>query len=291
MKNTAWRSAFQERKSMPELPEVETICKGIRPHIIGRKIERISHSGKKLRTPVPIDTMRETLTGKTIIGVHRRAKYLLIQLEDGSLLAIHLGMTGNLGIFSPDREIAKHCHLQFFFSDNTELRYTDVRRFGSVQVINADEASAIESTLFRATGPEPFSDGFNAEYLIAKAHKRSIPVKTFIMTNQIVAGIGNIYANESLFKAGIDPRRCVSTIDLNTWKILIERIRKVLNHAIECGGSTISDYVNADQERGYFQINFQVYGREGEKCSRCKGDITKTNIGGRASYHCLSCQF
>lgn len=275
---------------MPELPEVETICRGIRPHIVGRAIDGVAWSGKNLRTVVSIAAMRELLVGNRIDTVTRRAKYILVAMETGNLLVIHLGMTGNLGIFSPELEPSRHCHYRFLLSDGMELRYTDVRRFGSLQVLHADETSAVETTVFSTTGIEPFDSGFTAEYLLATARNRAIPVKSFIMTNQVVAGVGNIYANESLFAAGIDPRRSVSTLTRKSWEKLIASIREVLLRAIECGGSTISDYVNADQESGYFQINFQVYGREGEECRRCGAAILKRQLGGRASYHCPDCQ-
>lgn len=275
---------------MPELPEVETICRGIRPHIVARTIERIEHSGKDLRTPVPYQSMCRHLVGTRIVNVRRRAKYLLVTMDNDWMLVIHLGMTGNLGMFSPATAPASHCHVRFLLSDGQELRYTDTRRFGSMHILAPAEVAGLEETFFRTTGPEPFSEGFNAEYLYSHARNRSIPVKSFVMTNRIVAGVGNIYANESLFKAGISPRRKVNRISRKSWQRLITCIREVLAHAIECGGSTISDYVNASQESGYFQINFQVYGREGEPCTRCGGVIRKLPIGGRASYYCPKCQ-
>lgn len=275
---------------MPELPEVETICRGIRPHVVGRTIEHIAHSGKSLRSPVPLEGMQRLLPGRVILEVRRRAKYLIFEFDSGCLLVIHLGMTGNLGVFSPDLTTAKHCHLRFLLSDGMELRYMDVRRFGSMNVFEPDEAALLEEAFFSTTGPEPFSEAFNAEYLYQAAQNRSIPVKTFIMNNQVVAGVGNIYANESLFKAGLDPRRKACSISKKSWQQLISSIREILAQAIECGGSTISDYVNADQESGYFQMNFQVYGREGQECNTCGSEIVKRQIGGRASYHCLTCQ-
>lgn len=275
---------------MPELPEVETICRGIRPHLVGRTIQKIVHSGKELRTPVPLADMQRLLLGGEITGVRRRAKYLLVEIDTGSLLIIHLGMTGNLGIFPPEKPPVKHCHLRFQLSDGTELRYTDVRRFGSMHVLTEGAAATVESTFFHSTGPEPFSEPFNAEYLQQAARNRIIPVKTFIMTNRIVAGVGNIYANESLYLAGIDPQRTTASIPRAKWQKLIICVRQVLEHAIACGGSTINDYVNANQEIGYFQINFQVYGRDGENCRRCDTTIRKLQIGGRASYYCPKCQ-
>ncbi len=275
---------------MPELPEVETICRGIRPHLLGRTIQSITCSDKRLRVPVPIEAMRNLLIGQAITTVRRRAKYLLVETANRSLLIIHLGMTGNLGLFPPESEVRKHCHLRFLLSDNMELRYTDVRRFGSMQVLPAEAAPLVETTFFSTTGPEPFSDTFNPEYLQRMARNRMIPVKILLMSNQVVAGVGNIYANESLFAAGIDPRRRASALSLSCWEKLIASVREVLDHAIACGGSTISDFVNAQQENGYFQINFQVYGRQGQPCRRCGKTIVKQQIGGRASYFCPGCQ-
>ncbi|WP_136795752.1 bifunctional DNA-formamidopyrimidine glycosylase/DNA-(apurinic or apyrimidinic site) lyase [Desulfosediminicola ganghwensis] len=275
---------------MPELPEVETICRGIRPHINNREIIAISHSGKDLRQPLPITEMRLHMIGARVSSVTRRAKFLMVEMDNGTILIIHLGMTGNLGIFSPETPPAKHCHVQFLLDNGMELRYTDVRRFGSMNLVTAREVPMLEETFFRTSGPEPFSDAFNAKYLYDLSRSRSIPVKTFLMTNQVVVGVGNIYANESLFEAGIRPNRITSTIPRKKWTVIVEKIQTVLQHAIECGGSTISDYVNADQSSGYFQINFQVYGRANQPCRRCEGTITKSVIGGRASYYCPDCQ-
>ncbi|WP_136807945.1 bifunctional DNA-formamidopyrimidine glycosylase/DNA-(apurinic or apyrimidinic site) lyase [Desulfosediminicola flagellatus] len=275
---------------MPELPEVETICRGIRPHILNRTILKIHHSGKRLRKDVPLEKLRTLLIGHRIVDVQRRAKFLLIHIENGTLMVIHLGMTGNLGLFTPETTPHKHCHLQFLLNDGMELRYTDVRRFGFIEILDRRKATNIENTLLKTTGPEPFSDIFNAAYLFKAAKGKSQPVKSFIMTNQIVAGVGNIYANESLFVAGINPKTPVGKISKGSWETLISNIRKVLSHAIECGGSTISDYVNASQETGYFQINFKVYGKDGDTCALCKSIIQKTVIGGRATFFCDKCQ-
>lgn len=275
---------------MPELPEVETICRGIRPHILHRTILQIHHSGKKLRKDVPLTQLLTLLSGHLIVDVQRRAKFLLIHIDNGALLVIHLGMTGNLGMFTPEATPHKHCHLRFLLDDGMELRYTDVRRFGFVEIFNQHEAIDIENTLLKTTGPEPFSDTFNADYLHKAAKGKSQPVKSFIMTNQVVAGVGNIYANESLFAAGINPKTPICKISKRSWQTLIRNIRKVLLHAIECGGSTISDYVNASQETGYFQINFKVYGKNGDTCGQCKSIIQKAVIGGRATFFCEKCQ-
>jgi formamidopyrimidine-DNA glycosylase len=275
---------------MPELPEVEVICRGIRSFLIGRTVTAIQCSGKKLRYPVPMETMQQVMVNQKITSVERRAKFLQLGLENGEMLIIHLGMTGNLGIFPPTSPRAKHDHVLWLLDNGTELRYNDIRRFGSIQLLAAHEVADREETIFKTTGPEPFSDDFTAEYLQNLAKGKSLAVKLFIMTNQTVVGIGNIYANESLFSAGIRPARKAQEITRKEWERLVVEIQKVLTHAIECGGSSISDFLNASQEKGYFQINFKVYGRAGMPCTRCSTQIEKQKLGGRASYSCPKCQ-
>lgn len=275
---------------MPELPEVEVICRGIRPLILNRTVKEIHHSGKKLRHTIPVEAMNRKLPDNTIVKVTRRAKYLLVHFRSSAILIFHFGMTGNLGIFNPKQSPAKHDHLRLLLDNSMELRFHDTRRFGSIHLLDGDEAENPENTFFKTTGPEPFSDEFSPEYLHTLAHNRKINVKPFIMTNRVVAGIGNIYANESLFLAGIDPAREARALSRNQWERLIKKLRSVLRHAINCGGSTISDFVNAGQESGYFQMNFKVYGRAGEKCPTCGNLIKKTVIGGRASFYCPTCQ-
>ena len=275
---------------MPELPEVEVICRGIRPYLTNRTIIKIYHNGKELRQKVPITAMNRELIGNRIVGVERRAKYLLIHFETSALLIIHFGMTGNLGIFAPGTPIAKHDHVRLLLDNETELRFNDTRRFGSLNIIDPEEQITLEQDFFKNTGPEPFAGDFNGKYLQLLARGKNQPVKTFIMTNRTVAGIGNIYANESLFAASIRPSRRIKSISLKSWNRLASEIRKVLKHAISCGGSTISDFVNASQERGYFQMNFKVYGRAEEDCLTCSTAIKKQVIGGRASYYCPKCQ-
>jgi formamidopyrimidine-DNA glycosylase len=275
---------------MPELPEVEVICRGIRPFLVGRKVTAIHGSGKGLRHPVPMEAMQREMVNRTISSVTRRAKFLQISLQTGGMLIIHLGMTGNLGMFSPSATRRKHDHVLWSLDNGTELRYNDSRRFGSIRFLSSIEVVGRERTIFQTTGPEPFGSEFSAEYLQRLATGKNLAIKPFIMTSRIVAGIGNIYANESLFAAGIQPDRKVQTLTGKEWDRLVSEIRRVLRQAIECGGSTISDFVNAGQERGYFQINFKVYDREGEACSICSAKIEKQKIGGRASYSCPNCQ-
>lgn len=275
---------------MPELPEVEVVCRGLQPFLIGQTVVAVRWSGKKLRHPVQIEAMQQTIINQAITSVERRAKFLQISFTSGAMLIVHLGMTGNLGIFAPSAGHAKHDHVWWSLANGTELRYSDSRRFGSIRLLNAHEVIDRETTIFKTTGPEPFSDQFSAKYLHTLAKGKSVAVKLFIMTNQNVAGIGNIYANESLFGAGIRPTRKAQTLTLKEWDRLVTEIRRVLRYAIECGGSTINDFLNASQQRGYFQINFKVYGREGQVCTSCSAKIEKLKIGGRASYFCSKCQ-
>lgn len=286
-----WLSALLMRNhAMPELPEVEVICRGLRPLLLGRTFTAVQISGKALRHPVPLASMQSQLINQKVVSIERRAKYLQIFIESGAILVIHLGMTGNLGIFSPEQPLAKHDHVIWRLDTDTELRYNDSRRFGSVRLLSPEQAIIRENTIFKTTGPEPFSKEFNGNYLHQIAKNRNLTVKVFIMTSQVVAGVGNIYANESLFAAGIRPSCKVKSISKKRWRRLVEEIRNVLNHAIACGGSTISDYVNAGQEKGYFQMNFKIYGKNDENCVVCGKTIKKVILGGRASYYCPACQ-
>ncbi|MBM9519348.1 bifunctional DNA-formamidopyrimidine glycosylase/DNA-(apurinic or apyrimidinic site) lyase [Desulforhopalus vacuolatus] len=273
---------------MPELPEVEVIRMGLEPHLVGRRLERFYSSGKALRTPVPVKEL-STLCGGQITAVRRRAKYLLFDLDSGELLVFHLGMTGNLGLFLQGTPRRLHDHLEFMLDDSTLLRYHDPRRFGRVAVLAAGDETA-RQVFFRTSGPEPLGEHFTAQWLKEKARRRKISVKPFIMSSEVVVGIGNIYANESLFAAGIRPQRSVAKITMKEWQQLVECIRKTLRFAIECGGSTISDFRSVDQQSGYFQMNFQVYGRAGEPCKRCGRHIEKEVLGGRSSCFCRNCQ-
>ena len=275
---------------MPELPEVEVVCRGLQSFLIGRTVAAIRWSGKKLRHPVRLEAMQQAMIDQTITSITRRAKFLQISVTSGAMLIIHLGMTGNLGIFPPSTRPAKHDHLLWLLDNGTELRYNDSRRFGSIRLLSPAEIIDREQTIFKTTGPEPFSDQFSAKYLHTLAKGKNLAVKLFIMTNQNVAGIGNIYANESLFAAGIHPTKKAQTLTLKQWDRLVTEIRRVLHYAIECGGSTINDFLDASRQRGYFQINFKVYGREGETCTLCSARIEKQKIGGRASYFCSHCQ-
>ena len=234
--------------------------------------------------------MNELLCGQTIRTVERRAKYLLISTGDETLLIIHLGMTGNLGIFPQHSPIKTHDHVRWHLDNGLELRLNDTRRFGGVWLLTSEQSANRESGFFANTGPEPFSTHCTPAYFMALARTRHQPVKTFLMDSKVVAGIGNIYANEALMAAGIHPARPVSTLQKRDWQQLIPLIRTILTEAIACGGSTISDFINASGEQGYFQMNFRVYGRKAQPCYQCGSPIEKLQISGRASYFCPRCQ-
>ena len=275
---------------MPELPEVEVICQGLLPHLMGRTIINIRCSGKQLRSPVLCKEMKTELCGRKIIRLSRRAKYLLLAIDGGATLIIHLGMTGNMGIFDAGSATKKHDHVRWQLDNNTELRFNDARRFGAVRLLPAKNAAQEEKRFFSATGPEPFSHSCSVTYLTQLATHRKIAIKKFIMDSHVIAGIGNIYANESLFRARIHPERPASSLSAKEWQCLLTIIRKTLKHAIKCGGSTISDFVDASGKGGYFQMNFRIYGKAGEACSECGEVISKETIGGRASFFCPVCQ-
>jgi len=274
---------------VPELPEVEVICRGLAPHIIGRRVKKISSSMKRLRLPVQREKLVDLLEGRDITGLLRRAKFMLVVFNNNAILIIHLGMTGRLGLFHCQTPKAKHDHLRILFDDDSELRFNDARRFGSVQVIPPDAYKSIED-LFPYTGPEPLGRKFTAAYLLKQAANRRQPVKNFLMDSRIVAGIGNIYANEILFATGIHPQTEAGCLDGGSWKNIVRTSRRILNRAIDCGGTTISDYVNASGGKGYFQIELKIYGRHGQTCTRCRTIIAKKVLAGRSSFFCPNCQ-
>lgn len=275
---------------MPELPEVEVVRQGLARHLPGKTITSVRTDRKALRWPVPEELLHKHLPGATITAVKRRAKYLLIELDNDSLLIIHLGMTGKLGLFDAQLPDMVHDHVFWKLGDGSELRLNDVRRFGSIALLKPSEVEGIEDNFFRTTGPEPFDPTFTGDYLRSLAHGRNKPVKNFIMDSRVVAGVGNIYANESLFISGIRPTRAIGRISRLRWQRLVKNIRIVLKEAIACGGSTISDFFGTNGESGYFQVNFKVYGKAGQGCVQCATEIRKIQLGGRASFYCHQCQ-
>ncbi len=270
---------------MPELPEVEVICQGLRPHVVGRRVDGLWCSDKRLRLLIPRAEIKEDMVGARIEAVERRAKYLLFILDNGCRLLVHLGMTGRLGVFKQGSPQAIHDHVCWALDDGMEMRYNDTRRFGFIRLLPVKGPDP-----FAQLGPEPFGPEFTGDYLKAKAGKRLQPIKNFLMDGKVVVGIGNIYANEILFYCGLRPTTPIGSVSLDTWERLVEVSRQVLKKAIESGGTTISDYVNASGEKGYFQLELMVYGRQGERCKQCATAIEKQVIAGRATFFCPNCQ-
>ncbi len=275
---------------MPELPEVEVTCQGLRPHLLGRSILAVWSSGKPLRQPIPEDLLRRCLCANTILAVERRAKYVLIRLKNGAVLVIHLGMTGKLGVFPGDAEAARHDHLVLTLDNEMALRFNDARRFGSVAIWPAGEVEELEQSFLARQGIEPFSAEFSGAGLQELAKQCSLPIKSFLMDTRRVSGIGNIYANEILFAAGIHPLCPANTLSPEQWEKVASCAVRILKKAIKAGGSTISDFLGASGQPGYFQLQLAVYGKKGEDCPRCGEEIAKEVVGGRATFFCSKCQ-
>jgi len=268
---------------MPELPEVETTVRGIAPHLVQQRFDSISVHKTSLRWPIPSD-FADVLTGATCLSVSRRAKYILIETSVRNVLA-HLGMSGSFRLVTPNTPLKTHDHLQIGLAE-LELRYHDPRRFGCVLWADSDRAKALLACL----GPEPLTPQFDGAWLYRLSRTKRIAVKNFIMSNPVVVGVGNIYAAESLYLAGIRPTRPANRISLPRYQKLAEAIQQVLARSIESGGTTLRDFVNGHGEPGYFQQTLQVYGRTGQPCLRCQTPIQSQVIGGRNSFYCPACQ-
>ncbi len=269
---------------MPELPEVETTCQGIKPHIEQREIVAVEVWQPRLRWPIPQE-LAQSIQGKNVESVTRRGKYILIKLSDGHDLIIHLGMSGNLRVITEPQEKRKHDHWQIQFN-NCILRYQDPRRFGSL--LYAEDA--YQHPLISSLGVEPLTDDFDGDLLFQRSRNKTINVKAFIMDGKIVVGVGNIYANEALFLAGISPKRAANKISIERYRQLATHIKCVLANAIKQGGTTLRDYVNSDGDTGYFQLTLNVYGRGGEPCNQCEKPLTLIRQNQRASVYCTHCQ-
>lgn len=276
---------------MPELPEVETTLRGVSPHITAKQVSAVRVSQFKLRWPIRPD-LAEVLNGQTVISCERRAKYLIIRFQTGILL-IHLGMSGSLRIFTADDKRVeanapgKHDHVDIFFSDGTVMRYHDPRKFGAILWYEGIEQ---HHPLLEKLGPEPLSESFDADYLYSQLKKSKRAVKLALMDNEVVVGVGNIYANESLFKAGILPQRPANKITKKESILLVQTVKAVLQRAIDTGGSTLRDFVNSDGKSGYFQQEYTVYGRHNEPCLICGRMIEKATLGQRGTFYCRHCQ-
>jgi formamidopyrimidine-DNA glycosylase len=270
---------------MPELPEVETIRRGIEPHVVGRTIERVVVRDRRLRWPIARNFAR-TLTGRRIDAVGRRGKYLLLDVGDGRVI-LHMGMTGRLSLLAPAHPLKKHDHLDLELSGGIVLRFNDSRRFGAALWWPGSQPSHV---LLRHMGPEPLSDDFGADYLFGLSRGRSAAVKNFLMDGRVVVGVGNIYAVEALFRAGIRPARPAGRVTREEYARLVAGTRAVLNDAIKAGGTTFRDFRDSSGEPGYFVTKLFVYDRAGKPCLKCGTPIKRVVIGQRSSYYCPKCQ-
>ncbi len=269
---------------MPELPEVETTRRGIAPHLIGQRVIRVIVRERRLRWPIPED-LDVRLSGQRIEAVERRAKYLLIKAEVGTLIS-HLGMSGNLRLVEAGLPAAKHEHVDIELESGLALRYTDPRRFGAMLWSELP----LEHELLVRLGPEPLTELFDGERLYQLSRGKAVAVKPFIMDNAVVVGVGNIYATEALFAAGIDPRRAAGTVSRARYVRLAGEIKRVLAHAIERGGTTLRDFIGGDGQPGYFQQELFAYGRGGQFCKVCGSTLREVKLGQRASVYCPKCQ-
>ena len=282
---------------MPELPEVETVRRGLLPVMEGRRIEVANVNRPALRWPLP-DRMADRLPGQTVTALRRRSKYLLADLSSGETLIVHLGMSGRmlisgvtLGQFHYDHPAPdKHDHVVFDMQGGGRVTFNDARRFGAMDL--CPTGALDDHWLLNRIGPEPLGNTFNEEYLVAAFRGRRAPVKAALLDQRIVAGLGNIYVCEALHRARISPRRLAGRISEPRVRGLVPIIRDVLSEAIEAGGSSLRDYRKADGELGYFQHTFRAYGREGEACptTGCTGTIRRIVQSGRSTFHCVTCQ-
>jgi formamidopyrimidine-DNA glycosylase len=269
---------------MPELPEVETTRRGIAPHLIGRRVEALNIRQPNLRWPIP-PALRRRLPGQRVEGVERRAKYLLVHTAAGSAL-LHLGMSGSLRVLPRDSAAGKHDHVDWLLDSGRLLRFTDPRRFGS----QLWQAPHTIHPLLADLGPEPLDAAFDGAYLWRKSRGRAAAVKTFLMDQRIVVGVGNIYVSEALFAAGVRPGRAAGSISLARYENLAGEIKRILAHAITRGGTTLRDFLNPDGEPGYFEQELFVYGRAGQQCKVCARAIRGVVIGQRSTFYCPNCQ-
>ena len=269
---------------MPELPEVETTRRGLAPHVVGRRVTRVVLRRPDLRWPIPRE-VQAVLPGQRIDAIHRRAKYLLAETAAGSAL-LHLGMSGSLRVLPADAPVRAHDHVDIVLDDGHALRFHDPRRFGCLLW----QAPGETHPLLAGLGPEPLSEAFDGDYLFQRSRGRKVPVKSFLMDQSVVVGVGNIYATEALFLAGIAPLRAAGQVSRGRYAALAQAAQSTLAHAIERGGTTLRDFIHPDGAPGYFEQELRVYGRAGQPCPRCGRTLRHASIGQRASVWCGHCQ-
>lgn len=269
---------------MPELPEVETTKRGIAPHITGKSLQQVILRHRQLRWPVPADI--ENLQQQTLLSVHRRGKYLLLQFATGTAIW-HLGMSGSLRLVPTNTAPGKHDHVDWIFTDGTTLRFNDPRRFGALLWA---ETNPDAHFLLAHLGPEPLSDEFDGLYIYRQTRRTQQGIKSWLMNAQNVVGVGNIYANESLFNSGIHPLKPALRLSKPKCERLAEEVKKILVSAIQRGGTTLRDFVGGDGKPGYFAQELNVYGRGGKACKKCGKPLTEKRVNQRTTVYCTQCQ-
>lgn len=282
---------------MPELPEVETVMKGLQPFLTGAEILGLEVRSPQLRIPIPARKLK-ALMGVPVVKLERRAKYILVHFTNKKTMIVHLGMTGSFTVYPPKKQadilLDRHDHLVITTDKNVKIIYRDPRRFGMIDVVDTDKMSSYKP--LQILGPEPLDKNFTASVLKANLSNRKIAIKVAIMDQKVVVGVGNIYASEALFLAGISPTTQANEVTDQKLALLVDKIKFILNAAIKSGGSTLRDYRNVGGESGYFQFNFSVYDREGEACPVCHCSIEKTGgiqrivQAGRSTFFCKTCQ-
>lgn len=273
---------------MPELPEVETVRKTLKKLVSNKKIENVTvYWPKIIKNPVEVEQFIDALKGETVEDVGRRGKFLILYTERYALVS-HLRMEGKYGLYSKEEAFDKHTHVIFHFTDGTELRYRDVRKFGTMHLFKKGEEFRKPPLL--ELGPEPFAESFTQEYLAKRLAKTNRKVKPTLLDQKTLVGLGNIYVDEALFRAEIHPERPANSLNEKEIAVLHQEIVATLNEAVKKGGSTIRSYVNSQGEIGMFQLELFAYGRKGEGCKRCGAPIEKTTVGGRGTHYCPNCQ-
>lgn len=277
---------------MPELPEVETVRRGLLPRLVGRRIVRLKQRRKDLRVPMPAK-FAQRVEGRTVLGIDRRAKYLLIRLDDGNTLIVHLGMSGRMVLHdaksAAEHPLGRHDHVVIDTDEGWQIRFNDARRFGLMLLVAND--SVAKHKLFKGLGPEPLDDAFDGPVLAERLRGRRTPIKAALLDQKTLVGVGNIYACEALFLAGISPRRSAHTVQGDRANRLVAAIKQVLLRSIDDGGSTLRDHIQPDGELGYFQTRFKVYDRAGVPCPNgCGKTVRRLVQSGRSTFYCAHCQ-
>jgi formamidopyrimidine-DNA glycosylase len=272
---------------MPELPEIETIRRGLVPLLTGRKVLEVKVRERRLREPIAVRGLAR-LRGATVTGIRRRSKYLLLDTDSGLTLLIHLGMTGQLWVVDALRPRRPHEHVVFALDNFRELRFADSRRFGLLRLLKSDLLH--RDPRLKGLGPEPLDEQLTGEALYRMTRGRRKPVKNYLMDTRAIAGVGNIYACEALYRSGLNPKRAVGRIGRAGWERLLAELRDVLNEAISAGGTTLRDFLNAEGDAGYFAVKLLVYDRAGKPCRKCAGRIRRIVQAGRSTFYCPRCQ-